>query len=83
MQTNFAGNHATIALDDRPSTAVADDPLLTDIESANLLGCARSTIWKWVTDGVIPKPIKIGGMSRFLQSEMLAVVENAKAARVK
>ena len=81
MQTNFAGNHATIALDGQPPAKVPDDPLLTDIESAKLLGCARSTIWKWVAEGIVPKPIKIGGMSRFFRSEMLAVVENAKAAR--
>jgi excisionase family DNA binding protein len=58
------------------------DPLLTDKEVAQLLGgVSRPTVWRHAADGTIPKPVKIGGLSRWPRSEILAVVERAKAAR--
>lgn len=47
--------------------------LIRDTEAAEILGCGRSTFWRWVADGIIPQPIKIGGMSRWYLSE----IENA------
>lgn len=55
--------------------------LITDIEMADLIGCARSTVWKWVSDGIIPKPLKIGGMSRWKLSEAYDVISRADAER--
>ena len=55
--------------------------LLSDHKAAALLGCGRSTLWRWAADGTIPKPLKIGGMSRWPQSEIMAVIERAKAQR--
>jgi predicted DNA-binding transcriptional regulator AlpA len=44
--------------------------LIRDTEAADILGCARSTFWRWVSAGIIPQPIKIGGMSRWYLSEI-------------
>lgn len=61
--------------------AEAVDPLLRDWEGAALLGVSVPTWWRRVKDGTVPKPIKLGGMSRWPQSEIIEVIERAKAAR--
>ena len=58
------------------------DLLIRDGDAAGLLGCSKATFWRRVADGTISKPVKIGGMSRWPQSEIVAVIERAKAARV-
>ena len=55
--------------------------LLSDREAATLLGCGRSTVWRWAANGTIQKPLKIGGMSRWPKSEIEAVIDRAKAQR--
>jgi excisionase family DNA binding protein len=57
------------------------DPLLTAREGANILQVSVPTFWRWVSNGTLPKAVKLGGMSRWPQSELLAVVEAAKAKR--
>lgn len=57
------------------------DPLLRDSDAAKMLCCSKATLWRRVADGTIPKPVKIGGMSRWPQSEIVAVIEAAKAQR--
>jgi predicted DNA-binding transcriptional regulator AlpA len=64
----------------RPSTE-AVDRLLKDREGAALLNVSVPTFWRRVADGTIPRPIKFGALSRWPQSELLAVIERAKAAR--
>lgn len=60
----------------------SDKKLIRDTEAADLLGCGRSTLWRWVADGVIPKPIKIGGASRWYLSEIeAAIVAAAEKSR--
>jgi predicted DNA-binding transcriptional regulator AlpA len=80
MQTNFAGNHATATIAGKPEINKLD-LLCTDKEASEILGCARSTFWRWVAEGIVSKPLKIGGMSRWKQSEILAVIAKADAAR--
>ena len=60
---------------------IITDPLLTAREGACLLQISIPTFWRWVANGTLPKPVKLGGMSRWPQSEILAVIETAKAAR--
>jgi len=55
------------------------DPLLTAREGARELGCSIPTWWRWDALGTLLKPVKLGGMSRWPRSEVLAVIENAKA----
>jgi predicted DNA-binding transcriptional regulator AlpA len=57
------------------------DPLLNDKEAIAILGVSKSTFWRWKRVGTIPKPVKIGGLSRWPLSEILEVIERAKAAR--
>lgn len=57
------------------------DPLLLAREGANILQISIPTFWRRVADGTIPKPVKLGGLSRWPKSEILEVIENAKAAR--
>ena len=58
-----------------------DDPLLTDTEGCQLTGISKSAWWKWVREGRLPKPVKLGTLSRWPRSEIVAVIEKAKAAR--
>ena len=56
------------------------DRLLKDREAAPLLGISVPTFWRRVADGTVPRPIKLGKVSRWPQSEILEVIEKAKAA---
>ena len=57
------------------------DPLLTAREAAAELQISIPTWWRWVAFGTLLKPVKLGGISRWPRSEVLAVIENAKAKR--
>jgi len=80
MQNNFANHYATVS-PGVEATHNIPDKLITDAEMAETIGCGRSTIWKWVSDGIIPKPLKIGGMSRWKLSEAYDVIKRAEADR--
>ncbi|MDH3264029.1 MAG: DNA-binding protein [Paracoccaceae bacterium] len=58
-----------------------EDQLIRDRECAEMLGASVATFWRRVADGTIPKPVRIGGMSRWPRSEIVAVIEAAKARR--
>jgi len=57
------------------------DTLIHDCDAAEILGCSKATFWRRVADGIIPRPIKIGGMSRWPKSEIDAAIDWAKAQR--
>lgn len=57
------------------------DQLLNVKETARHLGCSVATVWRRVADGTLPKPIKIGGMTRWSMSEIAKAIEEAKAQR--
>jgi len=59
----------------------APPTLLTDRCLAALLNCGRATVWRRVAAGDLPKPFKIGGMTRWDRREVEAMLERAKAAR--
>ncbi len=58
-----------------------NDILLTDRESAKLLHMSVSTFRRHVTNGSLPKPLKFGFLSRWLQSDLMNVIEQAKQQR--
>ena len=64
-------------------TSIHTDPLIRDGDAAIMLGCSKATFWRRVADGTIPRPVKIGGMSRWPHSEIMEVIEIAKAERVR
>jgi len=80
MPTIFSENHADVSRGDELGHKVTEN-LLTDIELAKMLGCSRSTIWKWAADGILPKPLKIGGMSRWKETEGYDVICRAESER--
>jgi len=57
------------------------DPLLTVREGARVLQVSVPTFWRRVADGTVPKPIKLGNLSRWPLSEIQDVIERAKARR--
>lgn len=57
------------------------DPPLSVREGAAVLQISVPTFWRRVADGTIPKPVKLAGLSRWPQSEIVAVIEDAKARR--
>lgn len=63
------------------SHAPSVEVLLTDKEVANVLQVHRATIWRRVKDGTLPQPIRIGNITRFPQSEIVAALEAAKQKR--
>ena len=57
-------------------------PALLDVKSvAALLQSSPATIWRRVNDGTMPRPIRIGGMTRWARDEIDAVIDRAKRAR--
>ena len=57
------------------------EELIRDEDVAKRLSCGKSTVWRWAAEGVIPKPIKIGGATRWLRSEIEATISSAEANR--
>ena len=57
------------------------DPIIRDREAAAMIGASVSTFGRRVQEGMISRPIKSGGMSRWRQSEIEAVIARAEAAR--
>jgi predicted DNA-binding transcriptional regulator AlpA len=57
------------------------DPLMSAPEGATMLDVSVPTFWRRVADGTVPKPIKIGSLSRWPRSEILGVIDAAKARR--
>lgn len=43
--------------------------------------CHPSTVWRWAKAGEFPKPVKIGGATRWLVSELDAFDAACAAAR--
>ncbi len=59
-----------------------EGPALLDVKAvAALFQASPSTIWRRVNDGTMPRPIRIGGMTRWARDEIDAVIDRAKRAR--
>jgi prophage regulatory protein len=59
------------------------DKLHTVNQVAATFGVAPSSIWRWVKQGVLPEPVKVGGRTRWVEAEIRPVIERGKAARAK
>lgn len=55
-------------------TAIPQKQLLTDAEVAAMLGLGRSSIWRHVRNGTLPKPITIGGSTRWRRHDLEAFI---------
>ncbi len=58
-----------------------NDPLLNIREVSALIHKSVPSVYRDVSLGLLPKPIKLGGSARWPQSEILDVIEKAKASR--
>ena len=56
-------------------TAYFPDQFLSDTGCAQLLSCSKATWWRRVADGTMPNPIRIGSITRWRLSEVLAAIE--------
>ena len=45
---------------------------------ASYVGCAESTIWRWVEDGVFPQPVRLGNVTRWDSRDVEAHLEKMK-----
>ena len=57
------------------------DPLLTAREVGSLLRISQASLYRRMADGTIPKPLKLGSLSRWPRSEILAAVKAAGERR--
>lgn len=57
------------------------DPLLTAREVGTLLRISQASLYRRMADGTIPKPVKLGSLSRWPRSEILAAVKAAGERR--
>lgn len=53
--------------------------LLKDTQVAELLSVSRPTIWRWLQAGILPKPIKLSGSTRWLLSEIEQWIKDQEA----
>lgn len=55
---------------------------LTDVALAERLTIGRSTVWHWSAEGLLPKPIKIGGrLSRWKWNEVVAFLDEKGSSK--
>lgn len=54
------------------------DPLLKATEVAKMLNISVTSIYRRMADGTLPKPIKLGSLSRWSKADIARVVETAR-----
>lgn len=57
------------------------DPLLNAPTAAALVPMSVTSFYRRVADGTFPRPVKLGGLSRWPKSEILAAIEALKGKR--
>lgn len=57
--------------------------LLSDNAAAAMLGISRATFWRRVNDDTMPRPLKLGGATRWRRDELMAAVDALSAERSK
>ncbi len=57
-----------------------DEQFLTSDDLASLFRVNRRTLDRWVSEGVIPPPLRFGGTRRWLRSQVFESVQNRTPA---
>ena len=57
------------------------DILLRDKEVARMLGIGPASVWRMSARGDIPKPVKLGGSTRWRTSDITACIERLTTER--
>lgn len=47
---------------------------------AQQLGIGHSTLWRWVKKGILPPPIRIGGIAGWRYKDIEELVESARSS---
>ena len=55
--------------------------LIRDTEGAAILSCSKATWWRRVADGTMPQPVRIGSMTRWKLSEVMASINELSLLR--
>jgi len=55
--------------------------LITDLQVAKILNVSRATVWRHFKTGLLPRPVKVCGATRWRRDEVLQVIDNATATR--
>jgi predicted DNA-binding transcriptional regulator AlpA len=56
-------------------------PLMTIGDLSKRRKCSNATSWRHVKAGILPAPIKLGGLTRWVPEEVEAAIARAMAAR--
>lgn len=56
---------------------MADKILVTAIEGAHMLSMGRSTFWRAVGAGMLPQPVRIGGLTRWRVADLMRAIDPA------
>ncbi len=63
-------------------TTYNEAPVLLDVKAvAALFQSSPATIWRRVNDGTMPRPVRIGGMTRWARDEIDTMIDRAKRNR--
>ncbi|MCB1439942.1 MAG: AlpA family phage regulatory protein [Nitratireductor sp.] len=57
------------------------DPLLTMHEVTAMLRISPASLYRRVADGTLPKPLKLGHLSRWSRSDLLSALEAASGGK--
>lgn len=58
-----------------------DQILLTDRQVAAALSVSKSTVWRWVSEGRFPQPVRLAGKcTRWRKADVAQFVNEAAAA---
>lgn len=58
-----------------------DTELLRNSDLRRELKIGRSTIWRWVAEGRLPAPIRIGRVTAWRRSDIAALIERLAGQR--
>ncbi len=56
---------------------MTDKILVTAVEGAGMLSMGRSTFWRAVGAGVLPPPVRIGGLTRWRVTDLMRAIDPA------
>ena len=52
--------------------------LLREKQVLRLVPVSRATLWRWISSGRFPKPIKLGAITAWLAADVHAFIEAAR-----
>ena len=75
-QTQKGASERAFALKHYPPRLLASDKTV-----AKMIDGSRATVWRRVKDRTLPQPIKVGGLTRWVVSEVQEAIEKRIAMR--